>query len=55
LESSPTQADGRFAQLLLHWHTAAEVVAAVKPVVYRARLDAAAGTDHPGGFVAPLA
>jgi len=31
---------------LLRWHTAAEVVAAVKPVVYRARLDAAAGSDR---------
>jgi hypothetical protein len=40
---------------LLRWHTAAEVVAAVKPVVYRARLNAAVGTDHPRGSVGALA
>ncbi len=40
---------------LLRWHTAAEVAAAVKPVVYRARLDAAAGTAHPDGSVGALA
>jgi hypothetical protein len=40
---------------LLRWHTAAEVVAGVQPVVYRARLDAEAGTHQPGGFAGALA
>jgi len=39
---------------LLRWHTAAEVCAAVKPMVYRARLDAAASTSNPTGLVAGL-
>jgi hypothetical protein len=40
---------------LMRWHTAEEVVAVVKPVVYRARLDAALGTEQPGGFLGVLA